>query len=98
MKCAILVTTDHGQDLAGTFELTDGQITSQVVPGFEVLMSNVLADSHFVLGKPRVTVTSDPLAWFNSLPKVYNGSYLRAQVLDGTEPPPATPRLTHLVL
>ena len=91
MKCAILITRDEGQDLAGTFDLTDGRITSQVVPGFEVLMTNLLADSNFVLGKRRVTATSDPLAWFNSLPKTYNGSYLRAQRLDGTELTPWMP-------
>ena len=80
MRCEFLVSMKSGQVLAGTVTL-DGKTVSQVAsPGYESMMSEIVADGVFV-DDQRVTATGDPEKWFANLPREYSGSHLRARMV-----------------
>ncbi len=80
MKCQLLVTTEEGQELACTLVLRNGKISAEPEKGYETLAESVLESSHFVEGK-QIGPQDDPEEWFKSLPRQYNGSYLRALLI-----------------
>ena len=93
MKCDILET---GQDENGSIAQAvvvqlvlhdDGTVTGTAEPGYETLLRRALEEPHFVdLGKRKVTVESDPKAWFASLPYQFDSAYMRAWLYEELEP------------
>jgi hypothetical protein len=79
MKCEILISKRHGQVVAGTVSLDGGNIVAHANAGFETLMQNVMNSS--VIHGERFTRKDDPEGWFNALPYEYNGSYVRARMV-----------------
>jgi len=70
-KCEMLMTTSEGQEVGCTLFLDGDRVTFQATPGHEVLMRNMMND---------VPVTGVE-KWFDSLPRQYTGSYLRAKIV-----------------
>ncbi len=84
----LITERDGGQRVAGTIKLAEGRITGEAADGYQLLIERTLEDKHFIDGgRATVTATSDPLRWIQSLPENYSGTYLRAQILDETQPP-----------
>lgn len=78
MKAEILYTTPNGwQELAGTFILEDGKITTRANPTYETLMKNIYNSRG--IGKTGLTPQDDPEAWLRYLPTAYNGAMVRAR-------------------
>jgi hypothetical protein len=81
MKCELLETTRQGQVLVATLFFNDGQIEGITERGNDILLKSVLADQVVVKGK-IIRRDDDPEAWFRGLPHQYNGSYLRARIVE----------------
>lgn len=81
MQCEILVSKKTGQVIAGTLTLKDGKIEAEPTHGYEVLMDKVMAEPSFSSDGKVVDRYQDPEAWFNALPKRYNGIYMRARLV-----------------
>jgi hypothetical protein len=79
MQCEILISKRNGQLVAGTLSLDGGNVVAHANPGFETLMQNVM-NSPVIHGK-RFMREDDPEGWFNALPYQYNGSYMRARMV-----------------
>jgi hypothetical protein len=65
----LLVLTDDGQEVAGTFSLEKGRIAYKANKGYELLGKNIVMD-HPV---------TDPQKWLDDLPNILTGTYLRAR-------------------
>lgn len=78
-KCEILLTTEDGQKVAGVVIFGPGGLLATPTKGYEVLMKNVMATDHEVDGKE--VSPEDMKAWFESLPRHYSGSYMRARMI-----------------
>jgi hypothetical protein len=83
MKCLLLVTTDKGQEIAGTITLTNGKVTAVPEKGFENAVNSVMSEPNYDIDH-FVSLKDDPVGWLNALPKQYNGSYFRALLVDDT--------------
>lgn len=79
-KCEILLTTEDGQEVGGVVVFGKAGLLAIPVKGHETLMKNVMAADHIVDDEP-VSAREDQKAWFDSLPRHYNGSYLRARMV-----------------
>jgi hypothetical protein len=71
-------TADGKQVKAGTVWLEDGQIRHSAAPGEESLMTNLLDETYMVEGK-ELSAKSTPEEWLAALPRIFSGTYLRAQ-------------------
>jgi len=80
MKCELLETTDEGQQLAVTFTLEEGKVTAKAEPGSEGIIGDLENQTVFAGGR-RIKFKDDPTAWFMGLPEFYNGSALRAHMV-----------------
>lgn len=76
--CNIYLTTREGLQLAAVITLAGTEVSARVVGG-KLNLGNILNDAHLTKDK-KVTLQDDPVAWFNSLPTHYSGSYMRAEM------------------
>lgn len=77
--CELISTTKEGYVTIGTWTFDSGKITVRAKKGHEIIMRESLDQRHFInRGETPVTSKSDPEAWFESLPRYYNGSMLNA--------------------
>lgn len=88
-RCLFLLTTKHGQRQVGSVTRDGDQITEVTAKkGSDLLMARVMQVEPIVHGGEkyrRVSREQDPVAWFEALPIHYNGSYLRAKIIDAGE-------------
>jgi hypothetical protein len=80
MKCELLETTHDGQELAVTFTLEEGMVTAKAEPGNEEIIDDLENQTIFAGGR-NIKFKDDPTAWFMGLPEFYNGSALRAHIV-----------------
>jgi hypothetical protein len=80
-RCELLVTSWHGQIVAGEIVLQNGKLRCFANKGYETLMKSVRSECTYV-GKV-FDPTKDPKGWFNSLPLAYSGILLRAWMVRG---------------
>jgi hypothetical protein len=84
MTCEFLVVTDEGeQEKAGSITFTPpGGITVKAAKGYGKLMDNIASGrAQTGRGQPN-QAKEDPAGWFESLPEVFSGTYLRCHVVD----------------
>jgi hypothetical protein len=81
MKCLLLASTKTGQITRATVYFRDGEVTAEPATAADaVFVKNLLDTSHAGQGK-KIVLSEDPRGWFESLPRQYNGTYLRAQIV-----------------
>ena len=85
MHCEIwILGPDATPELAGTFTLRDGRITTSPKAGKKKLLDEILATPNVIdRGNGEVSAEEDPVRWFGSLPEMYHGSYLHAAMIQG---------------
>jgi hypothetical protein len=81
MKCELLVTTPSGQVVAGTITLLGDQLSVDSKDGYSRLVKNILTTSVWS-DDVRISATNNPQEWIKALPKMFNGSYMRAKMVD----------------
>lgn len=74
VKCELLLTTELGQKVAVELTLEKGTITGKAFDGHSRLLATALEDYRESGETAEV--------WMNDLPKIYNGSYLRARIVE----------------
>jgi hypothetical protein len=83
MTCRLLVTEKDGQKLAATLTYSEGRISTLTEPGYGDALKEVLSRKHIVIAGERVvSLEEDFKIWFEALPNVYGGSYLRAEIME----------------
>lgn len=82
----ILRTTENDVELVGKILLKEGQLYFNPEPGDsgnKLALERIQEYDCIVDGGTRlVTRVGDPEAWMRALPENFNGSYLRAQLLE----------------
>lgn len=77
MICKVLITSEEGQVLAGTFSVSKGKLKFEANEGYDGMMED-LKDFVCFEGEEEVKST-DAKRWVELLPKNLFGSYLRAE-------------------
>lgn len=80
--CQILLTRKNGIEVAGTVMLDDGKVLYSAESHHEGMMADV-ARRPVIADDEKVFPGDDPQRWFNNLPNMYNGTYMRARILSG---------------
>jgi hypothetical protein len=82
MEAKFWETTKDGQKLVAILTYDNGQITGKPVGnGKDILVKNILSDHVVVKGK-IIKREDNPEAWFRGLPYQYDGTYLRAGLVE----------------
>jgi hypothetical protein len=82
MKAEFLELTPEGQIICAVLFLENGKVWGMPVgSGNEILVQGILSD-HVIVRGEIIHRQDDPEAWFRGLPHYYNGSYLRARIVE----------------
>lgn len=82
-KCELFVLVKSGLKSRGFFGLEGGKLEAFPAEGADLLFETLLKFDNVVKDK-AIRREEDPVGWFEALPVQYHGTYLRAQMVEGT--------------